>query len=156
MTKEEYRKALKSPKWVVKRKAILKRDNYTCVKCDCKNNLQVHHKYYIKGKMPWEVPDDCLVTLCSVCHSKEHENKKISDFIKEKPLKNVTRPKKVKNKSKNKNFKLTKEERELQNKYDILKNKGKLPSSTYIPPTYVKSKKRNKNKPQKTCTRKIK
>ena len=68
--------------------------------------------------------------------------KKISDFIKEKPLKNVTRPKKVKNKSKNKNFKLTKEERELQNKYDILKNKGKLPSSTYIPPTYVKSKRK--------------
>lgn len=36
--------------------------------------LNVHHKYYIRGKKPWEYPDDeALVTLCEDCHKKRHE-----------------------------------------------------------------------------------
>lgn len=35
--------------------------------------LNVHHKYYINGLMPWEYDDDALVTLCQECHKKRHE-----------------------------------------------------------------------------------
>lgn len=39
--------------------------------------LQVHHKYYIKDKPIWEVPEGALITLCRDCHIKEHKSKKI-------------------------------------------------------------------------------
>lgn len=34
--------------------------------------LNVHHRYYIKGKAPWEYEDDALITLCEDCHKKAH------------------------------------------------------------------------------------
>ena len=56
--------------------------------------LNIHHKYYISGKKPWEYEDDALVTLCEDCHKKRHEqsipvyasfenfeNNKKTDFI---------------------------------------------------------------------------
>lgn len=36
--------------------------------------LNVHHKYYVYGKKPWEYDDEALVTLCEDCHQKRHEN----------------------------------------------------------------------------------
>ena len=36
--------------------------------------LNVHHKYYVKGKTPWEYKDDALITLCENCHKKRHED----------------------------------------------------------------------------------
>lgn len=52
------------------RKKVLERDNYKCVKCGAKDNLQVHH---IKPKKDY--PDlimnfDNVQTLCLLCHSK--------------------------------------------------------------------------------------
>ena len=105
MTKEEYYKALESPKWRSKRKTILERDNYTCTKCGCKSDLHVHHTYYLRGKMPWDVPDSCLVTLCRPCHEKVHENRHISSFMRMHPPKE---PKKFKKKKKEKPEKLKK------------------------------------------------
>lgn len=35
--------------------------------------LNVHHKYYIKNKLPWEYKQDALITVCSNCHSVIHE-----------------------------------------------------------------------------------
>ncbi len=81
MTKEEYSKLLKAPEWRNKRLQILKRDNYTCQKCYSKDNLHVHHIYYIQGNMPWEVPNEYLLTLCEICHAKEHTGKNISSFV---------------------------------------------------------------------------
>ena len=43
--KREY---LKSPEWNIKRKAILKRDNYTCASCNSNVPLEVHHITYIR------------------------------------------------------------------------------------------------------------
>ena len=37
--------------------------------------LDTHHKYYQKGKLPWEYPDSALVTLCRTCHELEHQDK---------------------------------------------------------------------------------
>ena len=39
--------------------------------------LNVHHKYYIHGKAPWEYENDALVTLCEDCHKKRHLEKNV-------------------------------------------------------------------------------
>lgn len=36
--------------------------------------LNIHHKYYIEGKKPWQYSNDALVTLCEECHKKRHQN----------------------------------------------------------------------------------
>ena len=36
-------------------------------------DLHVHHTYYQIGRMPWEYPDESLVTLCRTCHHEVHE-----------------------------------------------------------------------------------
>lgn len=38
--------------------------------------LNVHHKYYIKGKLPWDYEDDALITLCESCHKLTHKENK--------------------------------------------------------------------------------
>lgn len=62
--KKAYAKALKDPRWAVKRLHILARDKLACTKCDAKKYLNVHHRYYLPGAKPWEYPDVALVTLC--------------------------------------------------------------------------------------------
>ena len=37
--------------------------------------LNIHHKYYVKGKAPWEYENDALITLCQDCHALEHKSK---------------------------------------------------------------------------------
>lgn len=32
--------------------------------------LQVHHLWYNTEWMPWDYPDDALITLCDLCHKK--------------------------------------------------------------------------------------
>jgi len=49
------------------------RDAYSCTTCGTTKHLQVHHQYYEDNKLPWEYPDDCLVTLCETCHGLLHE-----------------------------------------------------------------------------------
>ena len=146
MTREEYSEALKSPQWIIKRDRIKKRDGYNCVKCGSKDSLHVHHTYYLRDKMPWQVPDDCLITLCKICHKKEHEGKPISSFYRNNPQKVKTKVKKTKTK---RNNNLSKADAELQKKYDEIKKKGKLPKSTYKP---INS--NGKGKPKKTKKKK--
>lgn len=84
MNKKEYRALLKHPKWKTKRMQIIKRDGYACKVCGKKKYLQVHHKYYEGDKSPWQYPNKALITLCSVCHKKEHKRKDISSFFRKK------------------------------------------------------------------------
>lgn len=70
-----YQEQLRSVSWQRKRFQIFTRDNWTCQNCfsnDESKSLHVHHKYYAKGKMAWQYPDDDLVTLCSECHKNTH------------------------------------------------------------------------------------
>lgn len=47
----------------------MSRDRFACVRClDDESNLQVHHKKYVRGRKPWEYPDEQLETLCWRCH----------------------------------------------------------------------------------------
>jgi 5-methylcytosine-specific restriction endonuclease McrA len=77
MNKEEYNSLLQDWRWKKRRREILERDNYTCQECYADRSddviLNVHHKYYIDGYMPWEYPDEALITLCEDCHRMEHE-----------------------------------------------------------------------------------
>lgn len=41
------------------------------------NGLNIHHTYYIKGYKPWEYDSGALVTLCTNCHKKRHENSSV-------------------------------------------------------------------------------
>jgi predicted HNH restriction endonuclease len=43
--------------------------------------LHVHHKYYIKDKLPWEYPSDALTSLCKNCHQEIHDKEKIPVYL---------------------------------------------------------------------------
>jgi hypothetical protein len=76
MNRREYRRLLQDPKWKIKASFIRKRDKHTCCRCGKKSHrLQVHHKKYIDGLMPWEYENELLESLCSTCHKKEHNIK---------------------------------------------------------------------------------
>jgi 5-methylcytosine-specific restriction endonuclease McrA len=92
---------LQTEEWQKKRQEILKRDHYQCKKC---NNsaaysefiiprLQVHHRFYIVEKtcpqsnkfiynLPWEYPNNALITVCNKCHHNIHKTTKIP-FVEE-------------------------------------------------------------------------
>jgi 5-methylcytosine-specific restriction endonuclease McrA len=64
-----YRQLLRDPRWQRRRLEVLTRDSWTCQECGTTTKeLQVHHKWYVQGKRPWEVPMQALVTLCVGCH----------------------------------------------------------------------------------------
>jgi hypothetical protein len=68
-----YDDLLKDPRWILKRKVIITRDEFKCTSCGSKENLQVHHTYYYKQKtVPWAYPDESLITLCEDCHHEWH------------------------------------------------------------------------------------
>ena len=62
---------LKSDHWQKKRKARLKRDNYTCQACGISAvPLEVHHLHY--RTYTAERPED-LISLCRECHERQHQ-----------------------------------------------------------------------------------
>jgi len=78
-----YGPLLLHPKWKSKRKEILTRDLYRCIHCKSDKNLQVHHRQYHfivsqqQFKLPWDYPDQLLITLCESCHGKGHNKYKV-------------------------------------------------------------------------------
>ena len=72
MNKEEYSKYLDHPLWIKKRDDVIYQSNSECSKCSSKHDLNVHHKSYETGKMPWQYPMENFEVLCGSCHAKEH------------------------------------------------------------------------------------
>jgi hypothetical protein len=67
----QYRKS----EWKEFRETVIESDGYKCVRCGRKQGdviLQVHHKIYLKGKLPWEYGTENCETLCKGCHAEEH------------------------------------------------------------------------------------
>ncbi len=90
MNKQEYSKLLKNELWINKRLIILKRDNFKCKNCNCKNEeLHIHHTIYIQNRKPWEYDNKYLITLCKNCHNEIHKNKNsifvMKDYINKQP-----------------------------------------------------------------------
>lgn len=60
----------------------MQRDGFRCIECDSEDKtLNVHHDYYVSGRMPWEYPDFSLKTLCYDCHSSLHERVDDEPFL---------------------------------------------------------------------------
>jgi hypothetical protein len=75
-----YTELLRDPRWQKRRLEIMQRDGFACVECGRKDlTLNVHHRYYISGRDPWDYPDEALVTLSEDCHETITEQ---IDFIK--------------------------------------------------------------------------
>jgi hypothetical protein len=65
----DYFAKLKDPRWQRKRLEILERDGWQCNRCgETATALNVHHRYYLKNRDPWDYEDDSLVSLCDPCH----------------------------------------------------------------------------------------
>jgi 5-methylcytosine-specific restriction endonuclease McrA len=81
-----YQEKLKDPRWE-KRKNDYKLNYFMfdteiecevrCEGCGAIDNLEVHHKRYIKGLEPWDYKDDDLAVLCRGCHQTYHDNKNL-------------------------------------------------------------------------------
>lgn len=73
--KTNYQRKLAHPDWQKKRLEVLNRDEFTCQLCGSKDKeLHVHHKYYLRGKEPYEYPLNAFETLCFECHEIETDN----------------------------------------------------------------------------------
>lgn len=81
-----YKMKLQDKHWALKRKIILKRDNYSCVVCGNREKLVVHHKQHHYSKTlnrfydPWDYSNKYLITLCESCHKRGHELYDIPTF----------------------------------------------------------------------------
>jgi hypothetical protein len=67
--KLDYEKYINSSAWKNKRILVLARDGHRCQKCYSQTTLDVHHKTY--RRFGRERLED-LVSLCRLCHEKEH------------------------------------------------------------------------------------
>ncbi|ASG24038.1 HNH endonuclease [Nitrospirillum viridazoti] len=63
-------------RWHLYREEVIKLDGACCVRCRRGRAdgavLQVHHKAYVSGRLPWEYPYGDCETLCKGCHAAEH------------------------------------------------------------------------------------
>jgi len=61
--------------WKKFRESVIESDGGKCVHCGRGEDeavLQVHHKRYIKGRLPWEYGTKDCETLCKGCHAELH------------------------------------------------------------------------------------
>jgi len=83
---ESYNELLQSENWQNRRRQILARDGYRCLRCGSSGNLNVHHRQYHiiartgKFRKPWDYKGHNLVTLCNECHQRGHQLFKVPVF----------------------------------------------------------------------------
>jgi len=61
--------------WKEFRQSIIESDGHKCSICGANGDgvvLQVHHKKYISGRLPWDYASKDCMTLCRSCHASEH------------------------------------------------------------------------------------
>lgn len=82
MAKMTYSEQLKHPLWQRKRLEVLNAANFQCGCCgDKEKTLHVHHKQYVKGRLPWEYEASDLEVLCVDCHEAAHVSKARIDAV---------------------------------------------------------------------------
>lgn len=66
----------RNEEWLKFRKEVIELDGNRCAICGRSELedivLQVHHKNYVSGKLPWEYSYKDCETLCKGCHAREH------------------------------------------------------------------------------------
>lgn len=81
----EYNELLKTMEWKRRREDVFIARGRKCMYCGNRDNLDIHHKYYLKypdGEFikPWEYNMDCYMVLCRDCHNKVHEKYQIKSY----------------------------------------------------------------------------
>lgn len=75
---EQYR----HPNWQRVRLQMFEFADWQCQNCGARNqNLQVHHRHYVKGRPVWEYTEDELMVLCGACHESLHSFKKSTNEL---------------------------------------------------------------------------
>lgn len=67
--RRSYFEKLRDPRWQRRKNEKLIAANYCCEFCgDDRSNLQVHHRWYLKNREPWEYTNEQLEVLCEKHH----------------------------------------------------------------------------------------
>jgi hypothetical protein len=73
-----YSDLLRDPRWQRKRLEKLQEADWQCAKCFSREKtLNVHHKKYRHGAMPWEYEMKELEVLCEDCHESIHHHRRL-------------------------------------------------------------------------------
>ena len=70
--KEYYNRLLEDKRWKEFRLKVMSERGNRCECCGGTDILQIHHTFYISGKMPWEYNIDDMRVLCKKCHQRIH------------------------------------------------------------------------------------
>ena len=70
--KEYYNRLLEDKRWKEFRLKVMSERGNKCECCGGTDILQIHHTFYISGKMPWEYNIDDMRVLCKKCHQRIH------------------------------------------------------------------------------------
>ena len=70
--KEYYNRLLEDKRWKEFRLKVLSERGNKCECCGGTDVLQIHHTFYIRGKMPWEYDIKDMRVLCRTCHQRIH------------------------------------------------------------------------------------
>lgn len=70
--KEYYKHLLKDKRWKEFRMKVMSERGNNCECCGGTHILQIHHTFYISGKMPWEYDINDMRVLCKKCHQRIH------------------------------------------------------------------------------------
>lgn len=66
------------PKWQQRRLEKMQSVGFMCQVCfSAENQLHVHHKRYVRGRMLWQYEDFELDVLCRGCHDEAHREKEL-------------------------------------------------------------------------------
>ena len=70
--KEYYNRLLEDKRWKEFRLKVMSERGNKCECCGGTDVLQIHHTFYISGKMPWEYDINDMRVLCKKCHQRIH------------------------------------------------------------------------------------
>lgn len=70
--KEYYNRLLEDKRWKEFRLKVMSERGNKCECCGGTHILQIHHTFYIRGKMPWEYNIDDMRVFCKKCHQRIH------------------------------------------------------------------------------------
>lgn len=70
--KEYYNRLLEDKRWKEFRLKVMSERGSRCECCGGTDILQIHHTFYISGKMPWEYEINDMRVLCKKCHQRIH------------------------------------------------------------------------------------
>ena len=70
--KEYYNRLLEDKRWKEFRMKVMSERGNKCECCGGTDVLQIHHTFYMSGKMPWEYDIKDMRVLCKKCHQRIH------------------------------------------------------------------------------------